>query len=121
VQDHPQAGDAGGSRGTGARVIRAAIACLLLVASTAHAIEKWADGSLPTTNGVWLWLDATKQIAAWEAHEKGLASGDALDVFYDSSGNGRDLVQAVRDAQPKFVAASNQAAVRFDGKADHLQ
>ena len=43
-------------------------------------------------------------------------AGDAIDVFYDGSGNHRHFNQPVRDAQPKIVIADQQAAVRFDGK-----
>ena len=92
-----------------------------LAVQSAFAIEKWADDKLPVKDGVWLWLDATKQIAAWESHEKGLNSGDAADVFYDASGNHRDFVQTLHDAQPKFLTQSSHAALRFDGKDDHLQ
>src|SRR5262249_37865141 len=33
----------------------------------------------------------------------------------------RDLVQALRDAQPRFLDAKQQAAIRFDGKDDSLR
>src|SRR5437762_13911316 len=75
------------------------------VAGGAPKLEAWADPSLPVSPGLTVWLDSSRQPAAWEAHGKPqLTGGDAMDVWYDASGNGRHFTQAVRAAQPRFVA-----------------
>src|SRR6266508_287190 len=103
------------------RVQLAVLVAGTILASPAAAAEKWADPSLKTTKGLVLWLDASRQVAAWQAHGKPpLASGMLLDVCYDASGNGLNLGQRVHDAQPRYVRAGEHAAVRFDGKDDHL-
>src|SRR5215467_14240478 len=81
-------------------------ACLIWLVHALPACaapEKWTDPTLPVQNGLALWLDATRQIEAWEAHGKGLVGGEAVDVFYDGSGSQRDLVQPIREAQPRFL------------------
>lgn len=94
---------------------------LVLLASSALAIEPWADPDLPAKEGVLLWLDAARQPAAWQAHKKPpLHNGAAVDVWYDGSGIGRHLVQRLQASQPRFVRAGTQAVVRFDGKDDSL-
>ncbi|MEA2709956.1 MAG: hypothetical protein QOF78_2557 [Phycisphaerales bacterium] len=102
--------------------IRIALLLLLLLnVQLSAAVEKWADPALPVKDGVSIWLDATRQTAAWAANQREIAGGDLLDVFYDASGNGRNFSQPMRDAQPKLIVADQQAAVRFDGKDDHLR
>jgi putative heme-binding domain-containing protein len=87
----------------------------------APKLEAWADSSLPVSPGLAVWLDSTRQPAAWQAHNKPeLAGGDAMDVWYDASGNGRNFAQVVRASQPRFVAGGRSAAVRFDGENDYL-
>jgi putative heme-binding domain-containing protein len=94
----------------------------LLVASPlpAYSAEKWADPALQPPAGLVLWLDAARQQAAWQAHGRTLLSGALMDVFYDASGNGIDLVQRVQASQPRFISAGPQAVIRFDGKDDFL-
>src|SRR6478609_685110 len=99
----------------------ASVVVLLYAALSSAAVEKWADESLPVKDHLALWLDATCQVAAWEAHDKVLVGGAPVDVFFDGSGRQRDLIQPIRDAQPRFVEAKKQAALRFDGKDDHLR
>ena len=83
--------------------------------------EPWADPALPVSRGLFLWLDAARQPAAWRAHGKPeLVNGNDLDAWYDGSGHGRHFTQAVRGAQPKFVAGEKAAALRFDGENDCL-
>src|SRR5687767_2909487 len=94
---------------------------LLVTGHTAAAVEKWADPALPVKDGLSVWLDATRQTAAWAEHQKEIIGGEPLDVFYDASGNRRHFTQPVREAQPKLIVADQQAAVRFDGKDDHLR
>ena len=100
------------------------LAALVVCLTAAHAraaAEKWADPALPVKGGVAIWLDATRQTAAWAEHQKEITGGEPLDVFYDASGNGRHFAQPAREAQPKLIVADQQAAVRFDGKDDHLR
>jgi putative heme-binding domain-containing protein len=90
--------------------------------ATLPAMEKWADAGLPVKTGLMLWLDTSRQSAAWNAHGKGdLVTGDLMDVWYDASGNGRDFVQGVRASAPKYIGTPAGAAVRFDGDDDHFR
>src|SRR4051812_46468669 len=102
-------------------LILATLVVLVMNSPVLAAVEKWADPALPVKENISIWLDATRQPAAWTENQRELASGDVLDVFYDASGNHRDFAQSVRDAQPKIIIADQQAAVRFDGKDDHLR
>jgi putative heme-binding domain-containing protein len=96
-------------------------ALLLLLGSRAAAVEKWADPSLRTTQGLILWLDASRQPEAWQAHGKPSPPGNSfLDVAYDASGQGLHLTQRLRESQPRFFQAAKVAVIRFDGKDDYL-
>src|SRR5689334_516023 len=96
-----------------------AVVFLALVASTLASSadpESWSDPSLPAKQALALWLDATRQPSAWQAHAKpSLASGSQVDVCYDASGHARHFTQTTRAAQPRFVTAATSAALRFDG------
>src|SRR5688500_127862 len=95
---------------------------LLAIPSVARgALEPWSDPALPIQDGIRVWLDATRQPAAWEANGKALVGGEPLDVWYDGSGYRRHFTQPVRDAQPDFAEGNSRAAVRFDGKDDHFR
>jgi len=48
-------------------VKRLSILLPFIVATTAHAIEPWADKSLPVKDGLALWLDACAEVAAAKA------------------------------------------------------
>jgi putative heme-binding domain-containing protein len=87
----------------------------------APAAEPWADARLPTDKGLELWFDATKQSAARQARKLPVINdGSLVDVLLDGSGQQRDLVQRVAEAQPKFKTAGTNAFLRFDGKDDFL-
>src|SRR5687768_15708727 len=101
--------------------LAAATLLLMINAPLRAAVEKWADPALPVKDGLAIWLDATRQTAAWAENSKEITGGDPVDVFCDASGNGRHFLQPVREAQPKLIVADQQAAVRFDGKDDHLR
>src|SRR5688572_15405146 len=107
---------------TGRSWLAVAWTCVLFAGAPAGAApEPWADPSLPVKEGLSLWLDASRQPAAWQVHARPpLASGNDLDVFYDGSGNRRHFFQSFRAAQPKFVGGEKAAALRFDGENDHL-
>jgi putative heme-binding domain-containing protein len=84
-------------------------------------VEKWADARLKVTAGLSLWLDASPQNKARLSHGKpALRDGSPVDVWYDASGNGLDLVQQVRASQPRYLPAGELALVRFDGIDDSL-
>src|SRR6516225_4889343 len=103
------------------RTVLAALTLLLASAAPMAAVEKWADPRLKTTDGLVLWLDASRQASAWRAHGKpALHAGAALDVWYDASGNGVHLVQRSRPQQPRFYPLGELAVVRFDGQDDCL-
>src|SRR5688572_12093544 len=75
---------------------------LLCLSGATQAREPWADPSLPPVDGLLLWLDAARQPAAWQALGRpSLGDGSALDAWYDGSGNGWDMRQRIREAQPK--------------------
>ncbi len=97
------------------------LASILLIPSLARPAEPWADPAAPAIPGLLLWLDASRQPAAWQTAGKGaLLSGQALDTCYDASGQRVHLRQLVANAQPRFVAAQGRAALRFDGQDDWL-
>lgn len=98
----------------------AVVALALCLASHAAAAERWAGPALTPPAGLVLWLDAARQPAAWQAHGRPLPDGARLDVWYDASGQGLNLVQRVQSAQPRFHRSGEQAVVRFDGQDDAL-
>jgi putative heme-binding domain-containing protein len=84
-------------------------------------VEKWSDSRLKVFAGLSLWLDAALQNKARMAHGKPiLRDGSPVDVWYDASGNGLDLVQLTRTAQPRYLPAGDLAVVRFNGTSDCL-
>lgn len=96
---------------------------LLAFAQTrpASAIEPWADDKLPVTNGLELWLDASRQNNARSALKlSALSENTAADTWFDSSGLGRHVTQRINDSRPRFHAVVNSASFRFDGKDDFL-
>jgi putative heme-binding domain-containing protein len=89
--------------------------------AAAHEIETWADARLPVRAGLVLWIDASRQAAAYAAQGREVpGDGSPLGVAYDASGRRRDLVQRARSLQPKFVVAGPGALFRFDGVDDAL-
>jgi len=90
-------------------------------ALSARAVEPWADGTLPITDGLGLWLDAGRIDAANTANKTKLGTGRELAVWFDGSGNGRHLKQPDAVARPVVVKAGAGAIVRFDGVDDHFR
>ncbi|MBA3272487.1 MAG: hypothetical protein H0T11_01260, partial [Chthoniobacterales bacterium] len=72
-------------------------------------------------DGLSLWMDATRQFQAWAAHDRTLIAQEPFDVFYDASGNHRDLTQPVKEFQPQIIGSEKIAAVRLDGEDDFLR
>ncbi len=84
-------------------------------------LEQWADGRLPVTRGLAVWLDAARLAEARAAAGKPpLADGDPVDEWPDASGGARHLVQQNKTAQPRWWPTGSFAAVRFDGRDDFL-
>lgn len=85
------------------------------------AAVPWADAKLPVHDGLRLWLDAGLLNASRLARgQKPLHDGDRVAAWYDASGNGHDVVQAQRTAQPTFVGASGAPGIRFNGMNSFL-
>src|SRR5688500_9845427 len=91
------------------------------LAATARGVEQWSDPKLPVKDAIRVWLDATYQPAAWEANGKALVGSEPVDVWFDASGNRRHFTQPVADDQPTYAEGGSRAAIRFDGKDDHLR
>ncbi|RYD27945.1 MAG: hypothetical protein EOP87_20365, partial [Verrucomicrobiaceae bacterium] len=72
-------------------------ATLLLLTLTLMAdadTARWADPSIPLKDGLELWLDASRENEAREAHYMNrLADEQAMEVWHDSSGKSRHLTQ----------------------------
>ena len=85
---------------------------------------------LAVTNGLEIWLDAGKEMAArqYASPTNGpqnrvsvkIINGGSMDRWHDASGNKRDVYQLVSSARPRFVQHSGGAAFRFDGADDFL-
>lgn len=90
------------------------IGCFLLLGlHPLHAeIARWADATLPIKDGLQLWLDATRENEAREAHYMNRLSDDQrMELWHDSSGNSRHLTQWSTEARPAW----NHGSVFFDG------
>jgi putative heme-binding domain-containing protein len=101
------------------------VAWVLGLACHCQAVESWADPHLTVTQGLELWLDASRVSAAAAAHDRALSPGhQELEVWYDASGKRRDARQTASARQPKLGSDLTpdpaQAVVHFDGLADGL-
>jgi tetratricopeptide (TPR) repeat protein len=84
--------------------------------------ERWAAPGLRVVEGLELWLDAARLNAARQAlGQAPLKAGDAVETWFDASGKGRHVGQAVQAARPVLVRAGEDWLVRFDGADDHLR
>jgi putative heme-binding domain-containing protein len=93
----------------------------LIIASSAHAIEPWADKALPVKDGLALWLDAGAEVAAAKATGAKFEKDNVpAGVWHDGSGNKRDARQDNAAAQPKLGTAYPAKIFAFDGKAQHF-
>ncbi len=95
------------------------LTAFILAAPAAHALEPWADDKLPVTDGLELWLDASRQ-ANLRATQKLnlLQENTATDTWFDASGLGRHVSQRLAESRPRFHSVVNSASFRFDGKDD---
>jgi putative heme-binding domain-containing protein len=97
------------------------VVLILVLAAPARALEPWVDRALPISDGLVLWLDASRQPAARQARDlPPLVPGSLVGVCCDGSGNRLDLVQRLQQAQPHFARVGRHAVLRFDGKARFL-
>ncbi|MES2923516.1 MAG: c-type cytochrome [Verrucomicrobiota bacterium] len=64
-------------------------------------VARWADPGIPVKDGLELWLDASRENEAREAHYMNrLAEGQAMEFWHDSSGRERHLTQWSNDFRP---------------------
>jgi tetratricopeptide (TPR) repeat protein len=95
---------------------------LRIEARVDRAAERWADPGLRVVKGLELWLDASRLNAARQAGGQApLKAGDEVETWYDNSGKGRHVSQAVQAARPQLVRVGQDWLVRFDGADDHLR
>ena len=89
----------------------APVVSLLLLLPARGEIARWADPRIPVTDGLELWLDATRENEAREAHYMNrLGDGQALEIWHDSSGRSRHLSQWTASARPSW----RQGTVAFE-------
>ena len=99
-----------------------ALALLTIAAgSRLQAAEPWADPKLPVTDGLELWLDATRLDAASKANKVDIPYDGKLAVWFDASGKARHLRQPLAASRPALLKLGESAIVRFDGEDDHLR
>jgi putative heme-binding domain-containing protein len=101
------------------------LAALLVSAPlAARAAEPWVDPKLPVTDGLELWLDASRLDAAAKAAKAAkekVPTDGKLAVWFDGSGKVRHLRQPNASARPTVVKVGDAAIVRFDGEDDHFR
>jgi putative heme-binding domain-containing protein len=97
-----------------------AVLVALAAGSQLTAVEPWADAKLPVTDGLALWLDASRIESAAKAANEKLPAGK-LATWFDGSGNHRHLREPLAASQPSIVKVGGAAVVRFDGEDDHLR
>ncbi|MGH7199458.1 MAG: hypothetical protein ACREJB_02565, partial [Planctomycetaceae bacterium] len=98
------------------------LALLLAPSVTVSAAEPWADPALPVSDGLFVWLDASRQNAARQVMKRPrLSDGAPVEQWHDGSGGARHVVQQKDEAQPRFHAVGDDAVIRFDGRNDALQ
>jgi tetratricopeptide (TPR) repeat protein len=84
--------------------------------------ERWAAQALRVVEGLELWLDASRLNDARKAG--GLAplkAGNKVETWFDNSGKGRHVGQALQAARPRLVQVGKDWLIRFDGADDHLR
>ncbi len=100
-----------------------------IITTAAHAIEPWADPSLPVKDGLALWLDAGAEAAAarasggqFEKVEPFSARSPKIPagIWHDASGHKRDARQEDAAAQPKLGTAYPAKLFAFDGQRQHF-
>lgn len=111
---------------SGRRLWSVAVSLVLWAAAAAPGVEPWADRRLTVTDGLALWLDATRlHVSANDPQGPNLRDGDPVRRWPDASGRRREARQEQPSRQPvreRLAAAGQPAppAVRFDGQDDVL-
>jgi hypothetical protein len=98
-----------------------AFALALVTLPAARAVEPWADAKLPVTDGLELWLDASRIDAVAKGSKSKAVVRGKLVAWPDGSGKARHLLQGREAAQPTVLKAGDAAIVRFDGEDDHMR
>src|SRR5213594_1887566 len=84
---------------------------LVCGAQAVDSTELWADPQLPVRDGLMLWLDASRQNAARHARQlPAIADNAEVDVWFDGSGHGLHLSQAVGASRPRLRLQAGGAA-----------
>ncbi len=98
------------------------LALLCFTAARLPAAEPWADARLTVTNGLLVWIDASRQSAARGA--AGLSplqlGRDATDILFEGSGRANHLRQPALESRPRFRQEFNGALLTFDGTNDFM-
>ena len=82
-----------------------------LAVGPAGQVEPWADARVPVQGDLALWLDAGRLPAARKAHGRpAILDGEPVDVWYDASGHGLDLVQGFPKSRPVFPRLRAEAS-----------
>ena len=83
--------------------MKAPVVLVALSIARAVAVEPWADSQLAVTNGVALWLDASREPAARQTRKLAApVNGRPIDFWHDASCHARHLNQRVLDARPQW-------------------
>jgi putative heme-binding domain-containing protein len=91
----------------------------LCLTGSLRAVESWADKKLTITNGLELWLDASRELTARASRPSKLMNGGSVDCWHDASGKGRTVYQPLPDARPHLQQSSpSTATMHFDGNND---
>lgn len=99
------------------------IAAAMLTGRAALAAkpEAWADKNLKVVAGLVVWYDASVENAARKMTEQPqLPNGGAVDLWHDTSGNGRHMVQKSPEAQPVHRIYDEVRFIRFNGRSTFL-
>ncbi|MDB6033092.1 MAG: hypothetical protein JWM16_3430, partial [Verrucomicrobiales bacterium] len=93
----------------------------LTLAHRSAAVELWSDAKMPVTNGLQLWLDASRQLdARQKLNLRPLPDGARVDCWLDASGHHRDLSQINLESTPQLRQGAGVAWISFDGQNDFL-
>ena len=94
---------------------------LLTFAVRLPAVEPWSDAKMQLSDGLQLWLDASRQLdARQKLNLRPLPEGSRVDCWLDGSGHRRDLSQINRESTPQLRSGAGVAWISFDGQNDFL-
>ena len=101
------------------------VALVMSSANRCWAMETWADPRLKVTDGLELWLDASRMLAGGGAKDgEPPRDHQAIDLWRDASGHHRDAAQLQAARRPHFshrsIQGNHDATLYFDGQADGM-